>query len=71
VAYSRRNGEPAAEDKDIAGVDAACVQVPVGQGAETYCATELGPIARWDTAAVGIELTGLQPTADQAAFAKP
>jgi hypothetical protein len=38
---------------------------------EHYCATALGPIARWDTAAVAVELTGLSPTPDTTAFTAP
>jgi hypothetical protein len=38
---------------------------------EHYCATTLGPIARWDTAAVAVELTGLTPTPDATALNAP
>jgi hypothetical protein len=71
VAYDRRNGEPRPSDALIAGVDADCVTVPVGPGAEVYCATAEGPIARWDTAAVHVELTNFQPTSDPSAFVLP
>ena len=40
--------------------------MPVGGGHELYCATDSGTIARWDTAAVDIELQQLQPVADPA-----
>ena len=47
---------------------ATCVDVPVGTGAETYCATDAGPLARWDTAAVDVELERAPgPSADPAA----
>jgi hypothetical protein len=42
--------------------------VPVGAGVEHYCATPAGPIARWDTAAVTVELTALAGTSDENAF---
>jgi hypothetical protein len=71
IAFERRSGEPEASEVSIAGVNAVCVKVPVGPGAETYCASPLGPVARWDTAAVSVELTNLADVADQSAFVLP
>jgi hypothetical protein len=71
VAYDRRSGPPAASDARIAGVDADCITVPVGPGAEVYCATPEGPIARWDTAGLHVELTSFVPTSDRSAFILP
>jgi hypothetical protein len=71
IAFERRNGEPTASQAAIGGITAACVLVPVGTGAETYCATPLGPVARWDTAALNVELTALQDVPDESAFAPP
>jgi hypothetical protein len=68
VAMTRRAGAPVASTQNIAGVDAQCVDVPVGAGVEHYCATPAGPIARWDTAAVTVELTGFAGTSDENAF---
>jgi hypothetical protein len=71
VAMTRRSGPPVASTQDVAGQSTQCVDVPVGAGVEHYCATSLGPIARWDTAAVAVELTGLNPAADATAFTEP
>jgi hypothetical protein len=71
VAMTRRSGPPVASTQSVAGQSAQCVDVPVGAGVEHYCATPLGPVARWDTAAVAVELTGLSPTPDTTAFAVP
>jgi hypothetical protein len=68
VAMTRRSGPPVASTQNVAGQSAQCVDVPVGAGVEHYCATGLGPVARWDTAAVAVELTGLSGTPDAAAF---
>jgi hypothetical protein len=64
VALTRRSGPPVASTQTVAGEKAQCVDVPVGGGVEHYCATDLGPIARWDTAALSIELTGFTANAD-------
>jgi hypothetical protein len=69
VALTRRSGPPVASTQTVGGQDAQCVDVPVGAGVEHYCATAQGLVARWDTAAVGVELTGLAPNADPNAFA--
>lgn len=68
VAMTRRAGAPVASTQTIAGQDAQCVDVPVGAGVEHYCATPAGPVARWDTAAVNVELTGFNREPDQSAF---
>jgi len=65
---TRRAGAPVASTQTIAGQDAQCVDVPVGAGVEHYCATPAGPVARWDTAAVNVELTGFNREPDQSAF---
>ncbi len=71
VAYSRRSGEPSAATAEVGGVRVACARVPVGTGVETYCASPTGPVARWDTAAIDVELTGLRNAADRAALEAP
>jgi hypothetical protein len=71
VALTRRSGPPVASTQAVAGQSARCIDVPVGAGVEHYCATSLGPIARWDTAAVQVELTAFSPTPDTTAFAQP
>jgi hypothetical protein len=71
VALTRRSGPPVASTQDVAGQSAQCIDVPVGAGVEHYCATSIGPVARWDTAAVQVELTGLSPTPDITAFTEP
>jgi hypothetical protein len=68
VSMTRRAGAPVASTQTIAGQEAQCVDVPVGAGVEHYCATPAGPIARWDTAAVNVELTGFDGTPDPNAF---
>jgi hypothetical protein len=42
------------------------VSVPLGEGAETYCATGAGPLARLDAADVSIELRSFTDTVDAA-----
>jgi hypothetical protein len=71
VALSRRAGPTVASSQTIGGADATCVDVPVGAGVEHYCAVAQGAIARWDTAAVSVNLTGITPAADPAAFRAP
>jgi hypothetical protein len=38
---------------------------------EHYCALDSGVLARWDTAYVDVELTGVRDTVDQEAFSAP
>jgi hypothetical protein len=68
IALSRATGPTSASTETVAGQPATCVTVPSGQGRETTCTTPAGILARWDTAAVDVELTGFTPTADGAAF---
>jgi hypothetical protein len=68
VSMTRRAGAPVASTQTIGGQDAQCVDVPVGAGVEHYCATPAGPVARWDTAAVTVELTAFTATPDENAF---
>ena len=65
---TRRSGPPVASTQLVGGQSVACVDVPVGPGVEHYCVTALGPIARWDTAALSVELTGISDVPDPAAF---
>jgi hypothetical protein len=58
-----------ASTQTVGGATAQCVDVPVGAGVEHYCATQQGPLARWDTAAVSVELTTMTANADPNAFA--
>lgn len=71
VAYARKTGDTVAADQTIAGVPSICVEIPVGNGSERYCATPVGAIAQWDTAAIHVELTDLKETADPTAFEVP
>jgi hypothetical protein len=71
VALTRRSGPPVGSTQNVAGQSTQCVDVPVGAGVEHYCATTVGPVARWDTAAVAVELTGLSATPDTTAFTVP
>jgi hypothetical protein len=71
VAVSRRAGPTVASTQTIGGQQAQCVDVPVGPGVEHYCALPQGPVARWDTAATTVALTGFSPTPDQSAFLAP
>lgn len=68
VAWARSTGDTTAETADIAGVDASCVTVPIGDGSETYCAAPAGILARWAAADVLVELALLVPTADDERF---
>jgi hypothetical protein len=68
IALSRATGPTSASTGTVAGQPATCVTVPSGQGSETTCATPAGIVARWDTAAIDVELTSFAPTADGAAF---
>jgi hypothetical protein len=68
VALSRATGPTSASTETVAGQSAICVTVPSGQGDETTCATPAGILARWDTAAIDVELTSFTPTTDGAAF---
>lgn len=71
VAYSRSSADPAGSTQTVGGAAATCVVVPIGGGSETYCATDQGVVARWDTAAIEVELEAIQASADPAAFAAP
>ena len=44
------------------------MSVPVGSGAELYCANDLDVIARVQAADVGIELTALSPSPAEEQF---
>jgi len=68
IALSRAAGPTSASTGTVGGQPATCVTVPSGQGDETTCATPAGILARWDTAAIDVELTSFTPTADGAAF---
>lgn len=71
VAYTRRSGEPSPSSLEVGGRPATCVDVPVGPGVERYCASDLGPVALWDTAGLEVRLTSLQDAADGAALTPP
>ena len=68
IALSRATGPTSASTGTVGGQPATCVTVPSGEGDETTCATPAGILARWDTAAIGVELNSFTPTADGAAF---
>jgi hypothetical protein len=71
VAFARKTADTIASDRTVAGAAATCVEIPLGGGSEHYCATSVGTVALWDTAATHVELTGLTDTADASAFAVP
>jgi len=53
----------------IAGQPATCADVPVSGGTKVYCATDAGPLARYDGNDVVIELVSSNPTPDETKFA--
>jgi hypothetical protein len=53
----------------IAGQPATCADVPVSGGTKVYCATDAGPLARYDGNDVVIELVSSTPTPDETKFA--
>ncbi len=63
---SRRVGFGEGGSETIAGQPALCVDVPVVSAAVTYCALEVGPLARYFGADVTIELTSFTVGADPA-----
>ena len=65
-----RVGDTAASTVEIAGQPAGCVTIPLTSRTETYCALDVGPVARLDAADVHIELTAYSPTPDEAKFAR-
>ncbi len=69
VASTRKTGPTTATTETIAGYPAACVSVPIGAGAEVYCANDLDLIARWTAADLQIELTALSPSTAEEQFA--
>jgi hypothetical protein len=71
VDYSRKTADTVAAEQSFASVTATCVEVPLGGGSDHYCATPVGTVALWDTAAIRVELTGLSDNADPAAFDVP
>jgi hypothetical protein len=71
VAMSRRSGPAVPSTQRIGNVEAQCVDVPVGAGVEHYCASPQGAVARWDTAAVNVQLTSLAKAVDSAALRSP
>jgi hypothetical protein len=64
IALVRRDADPTGSQQTIAGLDAECISIPLGPGDETYCATANGPLARWDSADVSIELESFTNTVD-------
>jgi hypothetical protein len=71
VAYARKSGDTIGVEQTIAGIRSTCVEVPLGGGSERYCATPVGAVAQWDTAAIHIELSGLTDSVDPTAFDVP
>lgn len=68
LAVSRKGGATTASTETVAGLPATCVTVPVGSGTETYCALQVGGIARWDAADLLAQLTSYEGTASEALF---
>jgi hypothetical protein len=71
VALARRAAEPTGSSQTVAGIHTECVSVPVGAVQETYCATPQGPLARWDTADLSIELRSFVANVDPSLLALP
>jgi hypothetical protein len=71
VDANRRIGEPVASTIDIAGMPAQCVDVPVSGGTKTYCALDVGPLARYDGNDVQIDLVSYVAGVDPSAFDTP
>ena len=68
VAWSRRSGDPTVSTETIAGQPATCVTVPVGEGAESYCALDAGVLARWTAADVVVDLESFTDGAEPDLF---
>jgi len=56
-----RVGPTTASDETVAGQDASCVTVPIEDTASVFCALEDGPLARWRSTDITIELTAFSP----------
>jgi hypothetical protein len=61
VAWDRRGGGPAPSTVTVGGVEASCVEIPYCNGADVFCATAAGVLARLATGAHTIELTAFTP----------
>jgi len=68
VAMSRSDGTPTASTREVGGVMADCVTVPVGGGEEVYCVSPQGPIAYVDNASTRVELTAATESVDPTAL---
>ena len=68
VSIRRKNASTTASHRQLAGQDATCVTVPVGDGQETYCAVAGGHLAYLDASDVQVQLVTLTATADTSAF---
>jgi hypothetical protein len=66
-----RAGPTRASTETIAGQPATCVVVTTTNGESTYCALDVGPLARLDSADHSIELTEYSPTADETQLEQP
>jgi hypothetical protein len=69
VDAGRSIGDTTGYEVTQAGQTALCVDVPVTGGTKVYCALESGLLARYDGADLFIELTELDPEADESKFA--
>lgn len=70
VDAERRVGPTEGFDAEFGGVEARCVTVPVSGGSKVYCALPDGVLASYQGPDVLIMLTGYEPAADEAAFAR-
>lgn len=68
TAVSRKVGPTAATNEVIAGLPTNCVSIPVGAGAELYCALATGGLARSDGADLHTELTAYENTVTESLF---
>jgi hypothetical protein len=71
VAYARRTGGAQPASQQVGGQTVQCVDIPLGEGTERYCATALGPVAVWSTADKQVELVSMTDTADVGLLGEP
>ncbi len=68
IALTRATAPTTTRTETIAGYPSSCVDVPLGAGTETYCANDLGVVARWLAADVTVELDAISPSPTEELF---